>query len=591
MTSLPTLLYVDPDGLTGLTLSENFEAAHLSFHALVELDRALTAARQVRPGLVVIRSSSHGDVLARVLKALGADANFANLPMVLISDDVSEHDFVSELRTGVIAVLSMPEDPGQLIRELRAHWEGLPRRSGITSGTLDSPGLTALVEHLRRTGRSGSLTLNGGPPGGGTAFFARGILQSAAFKDLTGSEALFAMVAQPKASFSFAELGADGGEAVIDIELAMGSEDEPFVPVEHAEPVSEEILLSEVIPEVLLEVGDVGTGEEEVPVAKPPRRAAKSTPILLVDDDDALCAMFSILFRKHGFEVTTASDGFAGYEAARDGSFDLVVADLNMPRMDGWGMLRLLRDDHRTRETPVAFLSCHDDYRESLKALNAGAQAYFSKSTRLDALAAQVRGLLEPREEARQALATGERAPLPVSRVGPQWVLRQLAASGATGVLEAKDNWAEYQVGLREGVPTYASAQSGRHLAEGMRAFVAFIASRGADGAWAPGAQVPHPNLSGSLEALLAQTVDALNENGRRVRESLLVHATQVEVNGDLYALYAQVGPRAWLETARLICEDKLPPREVIARVDASPLDVEETLKDLVRRGVVTLSA
>src|SRR5690606_23868503 len=130
---------------------------------------------------------------------------------------------------------------------------------------------------------------------------------------------------------------------------------------------------------------------EEVPVAKPPRRAAKSTPILLVDDDDALCAMFSILFRKHGFEVTTASDGFAGYEAARDGSFDLVVADLNMPRMDGWGMLRLLRDDHRTRETPVAFLSCHDDYRESLKALNAGAQAYFSKSTRLDALAAQVR--------------------------------------------------------------------------------------------------------------------------------------------------------------------------------------------------------
>ena len=55
--------------------------------------------------------------------------------------------------------------------------------------------------------------------------------------------------------------------------------------------------------------------------------------------------------------------------ATESSQFDLVVTDLNMPRMDGWGMLRLLRDDFRTRELPVAFLSCHDDYRESLKAL------------------------------------------------------------------------------------------------------------------------------------------------------------------------------------------------------------------------------
>jgi hypothetical protein len=49
------------------------------------------------------------------------------------------------------------------------------------------------------------------------------------------------------------------------------------------------------------------------------------------------------------------------------------------------------------------------------------------------------------------------------------------------------------------------------------------------------------------------------------------------------------VGPRQWLETARLICEEKLPPREIISRVDASPIEVEETLRDLVRRGVVSL--
>ena len=46
---------------------------------------------------------------------------------------------------------------------------------------------------------------------------------------------------------------------------------------------------------------------------------------------------------------------------------------------------------------------------------------------------------------------------------------------------------------------------------------------------------------------------------------------------------------KVYLEIARLICEEKLTPREVIARVEMSPVDIEETMKDLLRRGVVTL--
>jgi hypothetical protein len=49
------------------------------------------------------------------------------------------------------------------------------------------------------------------------------------------------------------------------------------------------------------------------------------------------------------------------------------------------------------------------------------------------------------------------------------------------------------------------------------------------------------------------------------------------------------VGPKQWLEAARMICEDKTPPRDVIARLDISPLEIEECMKDLIRRGVVTL--
>jgi hypothetical protein len=93
------------------------------------------------------------------------------------------------------------------------------------------------------------------------------------------------------------------------------------------------------------------------------------------------------------------------------------------------------------------------------------------------------------------------------------------------------------------------------------------------------------------MDALIDRAVVTLNEKDRRAREGLLVKARTLVVDQALYSLYAQVGPRQWLETARLICEDHLSPAEVIARSNASPIDVEETLKDLIRRGVVTLEA
>jgi Mn-dependent DtxR family transcriptional regulator len=49
------------------------------------------------------------------------------------------------------------------------------------------------------------------------------------------------------------------------------------------------------------------------------------------------------------------------------------------------------------------------------------------------------------------------------------------------------------------------------------------------------------------------------------------------------------VGPQQWLEAARIICEEKMAPRDIIATLEISPIDVEETMKDLIRRGVVTL--
>jgi CheY-like chemotaxis protein len=352
-------------------------------------------------------------------------------------------------------------------------------------------------------------------------------------------------------------------------------------------------------------VGEIPSGDEplafEMSHAAPepaPPAPAMSAPaveaarpqLLLVDDDPAILKMFSTLFAKHGFAVVTASDGQQGVEAARQREFDVVLADLNMPHLDGWGMLRLLREDFRTRELPVSFLSAHDDYRESLRALDAGAQAYLSKGSKLDVIVGQVVKLLEPRRTMLAFLDLGQTDHLVIHQVGPQWFLRQLAQRGASGLVTARDGWASYQLGFESGVCVHASAVAGKYTADGERAFNAFVASRAAEGAFVPG---PPPQLPRNLflqtEVLIERACSALNENEQRLRESLMVTATQIDVNRDLYAVYAQVGPKPWLEAARLICEEHLPPREVIARLDVSPIDVEECMKDLLRRGVVAL--
>jgi hypothetical protein len=103
-------------------------------------------------------------------------------------------------------------------------------------------------------------------------------------------------------------------------------------------------ILVEGLPEVVLSEGsgpietDASEGEQLVVMeSMTPTPAPPHVPILLVDDDEELCRMFGALFRRKGFDVTTSQDGLAGYEAAVSGAFELLIADLNMPKMDGWG--------------------------------------------------------------------------------------------------------------------------------------------------------------------------------------------------------------------------------------------------------------
>jgi DNA-binding response OmpR family regulator len=590
-TARPVILAIDEDRANQSKLAQGFNAQGLFYRFITDRKKVQGGIKQLTPDILMVFGELSSDFDIQVLDAVAADVSSASLPIIVVAGDVSDAQFVTGLRTNVVALFPAPFDPANALA-VKGLFDELPFRPGMVKGQGDAKLLGRLIDHVRRTRRAGALTVEPRTPNQGRAVFSRGKLERASFLGAVGPDALKALGQLPKASWVFSEVAGQAGDGA-------------GVVIEVGDVESGEMGIAEVV------VGEVVMEDEplafEVPVprasAAPPQGPPAHTSLtpepmlapgfqpiqlLLVDDDEAILRMFKTLFTKHGFKVSTATDGQLGAEVALTEHFDVVLADLNMPHLDGWGLLRLLREDYRTRELPVAFISAHDDYRESLKALDAGAQAYLSKGTRLDALVTQVKKLLEPRQNALRQIATGTAFTLLVTPVGPQWLLLRMAELHASGRLDAKDGWAHYSLFFTDGRCRHASAQAGKFTAEGERAFNAFIASKQAEATWTPGNGAAAENLHLDTAILVERASVTLNENERRVREGLMVAATQVEVNTALYAVYTQVGPKQWLEAARLICEEKLAPREIISRLEISPLDVEETMKDLIRRGVVT---
>jgi len=574
----PIILGIDEDRGAQTAIAQAFNEQGIFYRFVTDRRKVTGGIKQLKPHLLVVFGELESDFVIQVLDALSSDVGSAQRPVVVVCKDTSDANFVQGMRTGVVGLLSAPFTPAH-IGVVRALYEEVSTRTGSSTGTADAATLFRFIEHIRRTRRSGVLVTNARTPNEARASFIYGKLDKASFLGAHGPDAVNAMLKQPQVRWSFTEVAGSHSEGA-------------GVVIEVGDTVTGETPIAEVM------VGQVVADDEplgfEMPAHKaepaPPAPQGMATQLLLVDDDPAILKMFSTLFTKHGFAVTTATDGNEGFEAALQHSFDAVLADLNMPHLDGWGMLRSLREDFRTRELPIAFLSAHDDYRESLRALDAGAQAYLSKGTKLDVIVGQVIKLLEPRRTLLAMLEMGQTQEIAIHTVGPQWLLRLIAQRQLSGVVTCRDGWAAYQLGFNQGVCLHAAAVAGKYTAEGERAFNAFIASRAGEGSLVIGEPPPLPqNLYLATEVLIERACTALNDNERRMRESLMVSATQIDVNVELYAVYRAVGPKQWLEAARMICEDKTPPRDVIARLDISPLEIEECMKDLIRRGVVTL--
>jgi len=154
--------------------------------------------------------------------------------------------------------------------------------------------------------------------------------------------------------------------------------------------ISAAALMEDGSPVLILDCADLVRSAEKLAAAGglrtlEPRGASvgalRRKRILVVDDSLTVRELERKLLDHHGYEVEVAVDGMDGWNAVRSDAFDLIVTDIDMPRMDGIELVTLIKKDARLRSLPVMIVSYKDREEDRVRGLDAGADYYLTKGS------------------------------------------------------------------------------------------------------------------------------------------------------------------------------------------------------------------
>jgi DNA-binding response OmpR family regulator len=118
--------------------------------------------------------------------------------------------------------------------------------------------------------------------------------------------------------------------------------------------------------------------------------------ILVVDDDENILSLERTILEQKGFEVTTAGGGAEALELLGKNEYDLVLLDVMMPEIDGFTVCRRIKEEPRTREIPVIFLTAKGGGEALAEGFESGAIMYINKPFTANKLLTIVNTMLEP---------------------------------------------------------------------------------------------------------------------------------------------------------------------------------------------------
>lgn len=200
--------------------------------------------------------------------------------------------------------------------------------------------------------------------------------------------------------------------------------------------------------------------------------------ILIVDDQPDNLYVLERLLRGQGYQVVQAERGLQALEIARREPPDLILLDVMMPEMDGFEVVRRLRDDPATQATPVILLTANaPDHRLKIQGLNLGADEYLTQPINNSELVARIRALLRAKQVQDDLLSLNGQlralldviqagtSSLDLGKVGQRLVDGSLRAAGAQAgclwLVESDELVCLAQTGYRAGYEPYRRALEG----------------------------------------------------------------------------------------------------------------------------------
>lgn len=125
--------------------------------------------------------------------------------------------------------------------------------------------------------------------------------------------------------------------------------------------------------------------------------------ILIAEDYDDNRELLHLLLAGVGYQISEARNGHECLKMARENPPDLVMVDLSMPELDGWGVVRELRSDAATVRIPCIAVTAHTD-RDRERALETGFDDFVGKPYRIEELLATVERVIGQKKSGEQAL-------------------------------------------------------------------------------------------------------------------------------------------------------------------------------------------
>ncbi len=312
--------------------------------------------------------------------------------------------------------------------------------------------------------------------------------------------------------------------------------------------------------------------------------------VLVVDDDPAVVTNFTALLREAGAEVTGCASGAEALATARRTRPDLVISDIVMPGLDGFGLCQAIRRDPTLRHTPVVLLSWRDDLLVRMREMGAQAQGYLRKEAGGEAVLARARDAIRLRVRILKRVTelTGSaevRGRL--ERVGLAPLLHAAAAALGDATVTISDPWSVTELHVRGG--RLASALRTAHdgsLLRGDGAMVPVMGAATARFAVARSKTHARENLQGDLDEVLSRCARKIVAFEESLTGASLLEVVRVEIDRDAALAYGRTLPARMSAIVERVATGEAP-RDLILRDAMAPADLEPLLVELARRGAI----